>query len=639
MTVRFRIDELKLETTNGPVVYRLPGDLTVFIGQTGVGKTTLFELIKYGLGGDAVVAPVAEQHVSDVQVTVTVADRRFQLIRAVAPERRRVVRVVDTLAQERLPDHHVAGEGPTVSDLLLSAMGIESGLRAAARGSNSTSEGAYITFYDIYRFMYVPQSEMNHDIASSKDGYYDPKRKSVFELLFRITSSSVLQMRSQVNKLRSQLNEAAHEAEIVKKFLADSKVETRDHAMTKFTAAQNDESEGRQALAALSSELEEAVDRESQVLRDLLNDAERALAEGRDLAAELVCQRSDYSAERRRVSQEIDRLARMELAGMRLADIEFVMCPRCTQRLDRRNIPDGSCRVCLQDDIVAGVTTGQQPESEQLHNQLSEVEAQLQIIDRQQSEIDSVIEDRQGLVLSLTAEIDLRTKGRVTPRLQAYADAAAKVERAAADQRALSQVLWQWDRTDDLDAAVEILHRELVSVQSAIRAAEGELSKRKDELFKELDAEFQSTVTAFGIPSIETASISPSTYLPVMNGRPFDRVSAAGGIITATQVAYWMTLVTVSGRRWDTDYPGFLMLDSPRLALNAEEDIAAQMYRRFGTQVDAAPGRLQFVIADNDLPSGLPRNPVEEKFSYDEPTISTVAHPGPADVAVLVESE
>lgn len=45
MTVAFRIDSVRLETSNGPVEYSFPGDLTVLAGQTGVGKTTLLELI------------------------------------------------------------------------------------------------------------------------------------------------------------------------------------------------------------------------------------------------------------------------------------------------------------------------------------------------------------------------------------------------------------------------------------------------------------------------------------------------------------------------------------------------------------------------------------------------------------------
>ncbi len=166
--------------------------------------------------------------------------------------------------------------------------------------------------------------------------------------------------------------------------------------------------------------------------------------------------------------------------------------------------------------------------------------------------------------------------------------------------------------------------------------ADSQLAHRKTEIFNELDAEFQTTVTDFGIPSIQSASIDPDSYLPILNGRLFREASNAGGIITATQVAYWITLVTVAARRHDTFVPAFLLLDSPRLALNAEDDIAGQMYRRFSTQAAVTRGRFQFIIADNELPTGPGLNIAAIDFSYESPTISTVAHPGPASVEPLV---
>lgn len=636
MTVRFRIESVQLDTTHGAVTHSFPRDLTVLAGQTGVGKTTLLELIKYGLGGDGQLAPVARQYVADVHVSIAVGDLRLQLSRGLDADRNRVVRIVDLVTGERLRDHSVGGDSPTVSELLLTAMGLESGLRAAARGGRSTSAGAQITFNDVFRYMYVPQSEMNRDIAASQQGYYDPKRKAVFELLFGITSSAILQTRSEINTLRSEIDIANREAEVVRRFLSDTGVTSRLDAEGQQAKSRQDEAGATATLTYLRGDLAEAVDRESQVLRDLLNDAEVLVADAHKRSAELRRQRTEYEGERRRLALDIERLARMESAGLRLANIEFTVCPRCTQRLDQREVTAGTCRVCLQDDVVAGLPATDQYETDQLQSQLEEVHQQLRIISDQDARTTDLIEDRIDLVKSLTAEIDRRTSTRVTPRLQKYADAAAKVERAQAEQEALEQVLRQWDRAEDLAATAEELSSRRARLMAALRAGEAELARRKAELFSELDAEFLATVTDFGIPSIQTASISPDSYLPQLNGGPFTEVSAGGGIITATQVAYWISLVTVAARRRDTSLPAFLLLDSPRLALNADTDIAGQMYRRFATQVAVTPGRLQFIIVDNELPAGIVEDIDVLTFSYASPTVSSVAHPGPANVQTLV---
>jgi len=284
---------------------------------------------------------------------------------------------------------------------------------------------------------------------------------------------------------------------------------------------------------------------------------------------------------------------------------------------------------------VSGVAAADQYESEQLGEQLDEIEYQLTLLEKQEREALGVMAAKADLVASLTAEIDQRTADRVTPRLQAYADAAAKAASAVERQKAIERVLMQWDRAEDLTQKTESLAAERARLQREVAEAENHLARRKAEIFGELDAEFQGTVTAFGIPSIQSASIDPDSYLPILNGRPFREASNAGGIITATQVAYWITLVTVAARRRDTLVPAFLLLDSPRLALNAEDDIAGQMYRRFATQVAVSAGRFQFIIADNELPSdpGLPIAEID--FSYERPAISSIAHPGPASVEPL----
>jgi hypothetical protein len=67
VTTRFRLDAVTLDTVEGPVHYPFPSDLTVLAGPTGVGKTTLLELVKFGFGGDGLLAPVVLQSVNDTE--------------------------------------------------------------------------------------------------------------------------------------------------------------------------------------------------------------------------------------------------------------------------------------------------------------------------------------------------------------------------------------------------------------------------------------------------------------------------------------------------------------------------------------------------------------------------------------------
>lgn len=634
MTTTFRVERVRLDTVGGPVEHAYPSDLTVLAGPTGVGKTSLLELVKYGLGGDGLITSVADESVSLVHLTIRAGAERLLLSRSINSDRANLVEVTDLLEGHRLPDHHVDKAEPSISNLLMTALGLPTGLKAAARSSNSTRQGAEITFNDVFKYMYVPQVAINREIAGSSANYYEPKRKSVFELLFDLTSPELIEMRSRLTSLNGEASTAKTEAEAVERFLADSGTTNRIEAELQLTEIRRDGSAASAEMNKLTDVMVEAIDRETQTLRDLLTEAERGLAEARALVSDLTRETAEYTSERRRVQLDIARLDRLVSAGARIANIEFSSCPRCLQSLDR-DVPDGSCRVCLQEDVVGDLPATGQYEAAQLRSQLEEIDEQLVQVQAAQVAAASATEDRRRLVERLNVQIDERTRERVSPRLQAFADAARRAERSVVQSLALGRVLRQWDRAEDLREAAERIERERADLQTRIRSQEAQDATRRAEVMAELDAEFQATVQAFGIPAGQRAAIGSESYLPEFGGRRFDKVSLAGGIATATQVAYWMSLIAVAARRRDTNYPGFLMIDSPRLAFGNAEGMATQMYRRFVAQVGAAPGRLQFIIADNELPEVYGREFTEVVFSIEEPTVPTVPHPGPANVEIV----
>jgi flagellar biosynthesis GTPase FlhF len=359
VTTPFRLESVRIETVNGPFVIEFPAHLTVLAGATGVGKTTLLELIKFGLGGDGLLAPVVETSVSEVHLDVQVGRSRFALSRPISEKGRKHVRVVDLVSGDRLPDRAVDNnQENSISDLLMTALGLPTDMRAAPRGKNSSSKGHRITFNDVFKYMYVSQAAINQEIAGSGDNYYEPKRRAVFELLFGLTRPEILDLQSRLNELNRQVAEANREYETVHRFLADSKTASRLDSEAAQAAAAAEEREAHAELRALTTQLGDAVDRETQALRDLLTASERSEAEARELVVELGREAREYRQERRRVEQDVARFDRMANAGERLANIEFVVCPRCTQSLTQRFVSAGACRVCLQPDIVPDLPQG-----------------------------------------------------------------------------------------------------------------------------------------------------------------------------------------------------------------------------------------------------------------------------------------
>lgn len=630
MSTPFRINRVALETVGGPVEYSFPSALTVLAGSVGVGKSTLFELVKHGLGGDALLADVVDTSVTSVTLDIKIGDRELALTRTTNTKDSNRVRVYDLREQVQLADHFVDRQDPSLSSLLLASMDLPDDMRAAAKATGSTNQGARITFNDVVKYMYVSQGEINKQIAGSGDTYYQPKRKAVFEVLFDITNPRILDLQSQIARTRAGWEDADRSFSVITQFLADSKTQSRiDAERAQVTAVQQLERAAR-TLESIREMTAPAIDRETQTLRQLLGEAEKLFADSQASFALLQQQKSDYVRERALLSQDIERLTRMQSAGERLAEIEFTMCPRCMQSLKSRAIPAHACRVCLQDDPLESRSPGEAStyEQGQISAQAHEVDGQIAALSAEIAETAQSMESRQVLISDLTGSIEVRTRERITPQLQAYADATAEAAQSRALQQELEKTLIQWDRADDLEGHATVLKGQLESLKIELGAQEGLLEVRREEVFDELDAEFADLVAAIGVPGVSTATVDRNSYLPVLNGKPFHKFSPVGGVRTATQVAYWISLMNVALRLRDTHFPAFLLMDSPRTSLNDNDDLSAALYRRLVTMADAADGRVQVIIGDNELPADYRRDYEQIDFDYDHPTVPTVRHPG-----------
>lgn len=630
MSTPFRINRVALATVGGPVEYSFPSALTVLAGSVGVGKSTLFELVKHGLGGDALLADVVDTSVTAVTLDIKIGDRELALTRRTSSPESNRVRVYDLQEQVQLEDHFVDRQEPSLSSLLLAAMDLPDDMRAAAKANGSTNQGARITFNDIIKYMYVSQGEINKQIAGSGDSYYQPKRKAVFEVLFDITNPQILELQSQVAKTRADWEEADRSFAVVTQFLADSRTQSRIDAERAQLAAVDQRQRAERTLDSIRAMTGPTIDRETQTLRQLLGEAEMSFAEAQTSLALLQQQKSDYSRERALLSQDIERLARMQSAGARLAEIEFAVCPRCLQSLKNRSVPAHTCRVCLQDDPVQPRSPDEAStyEQEQIAAQAQEIDNQIAALSLEIAAAAQSMESRQALISDLTQSIETRTRERITPQLQAYADATAEAAQSQALQQELEKTLLQWDRADDLERHATALKEQLEALKLELRDQEGVLERRRTEVFDELDSEFAELVATIGVPGVSTATVDRKSYLPVLNGKPFHKFSPVGGVRTATQVAYWISLMNVALRLRDTHFPAFLLMDSPRTSLNDNDDLSAALYRKLVTMADAAEGRVQVIIGDNELPATYRRDYAQLDFDYDHPTVPTVHHPG-----------
>ncbi|GGJ69660.1 hypothetical protein GCM10010121_095450 [Streptomyces brasiliensis] len=284
------------------------------------------------------------------------------------------------------------------------------------------------------------------------------------------------------------------------------------------------------------------------------------------------------------------------------------------QSLATRPVEDGHCLVCLQHDpveadidpvaIEATRTTLQQQLEDAQRIQQSD-EAHFQTTQQRAQQLGFA-------VTSLRRQLDAQTRDVVAPRFDAIADASSRVAALKASIDAITQLREAWARVRAIDKDIRDIKAERRQVNKDIKEKSQQLAARQT-LLADLSTEFGQLLTSWNLPWVNTAVIDSDTYLPVVDGQPFESLQASGGgIATSINLAYSLTLLTFGLDHADVLVPSLLVIESPRKALgnNASDgQRATEIYSRFRTLADAYGERLQLIITDNAPPHRSPVTP------------------------------
>ncbi len=372
MGTELRIRCVSLEQADPEHSWRFPDGVTVIVGASGGGKSSLLHLIHYGLGMNDDLVEEITRASSGVILDIDAGGRSLQLTRRFAQDRNRV-KVSDGDGPARTYQTMRQGTRyPVLGDWLLGQLGIPV-VQVAKSRTGRSNELTSISFADVFNYCYLDQDGVDQSTAHSDDPFIGPKRASTFELLYGIIDEVVARLEVERLTLQKTRVERKKEIDTVEKFVqAKGIVGTQT---IEARVAEIDEQE-----AALTRQLAEA--------RAGADRAAREVSELPELIAETQRQHSAAREELATVGQELDGVQRAanqlerDLQAIKegrdarsvLDSLPFVTCPRCEQRLDGRPHPASHCVVCLQPDPPP-VEDPAAAAQAQLVGQLSETQA------------------------------------------------------------------------------------------------------------------------------------------------------------------------------------------------------------------------------------------------------------------------
>jgi hypothetical protein len=309
-----------------------------------------------------------------------------------------------------------------------------------------------------------------------------------------------------------------------------------------------------------------------------------------------------------------------------------------------RQIPPGHCTLCLQPDPSA-TTEQAEAETARLQMRLDDYRA---LLDRDESTLAqqvSLTQLAQTHLERLQRQLDEMTRRSVAPHL-------AKAEQLTERRAQLTARLERLGEARDLWQSLEQLRTSLSRIEAAHKERRQQIKRIRQELAHANDRvdaaseAFRREIQIIGIPGVPHPEIRQADYLPYSNGVKFDQIQApGGGILTALHIAYSLSLIDVSLDDANVLLPAFLIIDSPRKAIGQTYDDAALSLRIYKRLISlAGSGRIQLIIADNDLPRDA-RAELEasaytiEDLNYGlEAMVPGVRHPGFSSSLETVES-
>lgn len=632
MTLRLHIQRLDLDTATQTSSYDFSTGVNVILGSYGTGKSSMLELIRFALGGTAEMMPAVSNNLKRVSLDVLIGDDSLRLVREVGKNR-----VVVTDKRDGPGEVWTSTSGgrlPRAGVRLLELLGIP-----ATRLSKKTGSGSEpLSFFDLYRYVYLPQNDIDRSVAGHKDAFVNRKRKAVFELAYGLTDDRIRQLQVEASSLERSEQRLLVELETISQFLSEVGVPTENElvSMEEEIRAQYRDAEQRLAIARQDAEIAFTPGQDS--LRDRVtnlrrmavdSEAERAAASaavdrGRSLVAQLAL---DEERQKRALAAEAS-----------LSGLEFTACPRCLQSLSGRDVPEEHCLLCTQPQAAVARGDG---EISRVRSQRAESQALLEDDEIRLARISARAAEVRGELMIAVSELEQQIDRRaIVPSLDLTRDAAADREKARAKLRDIERFRDQWSKYKDRQIELDNVQKEIKNNERAQEEQQETLvqhRKRVDELSDLFDEE----VRELHFAGYEHAAVDRSSYLPTVNGDSFDQLSVGGARKTLANVAYYLSLLGYTLSSAEILLPGLLILDSPRKNLgDTDEDVAAgrRIYERISVLAEHYGSTCQIIVADN----GLPRldRVVGSAFkvtrlTYPSPLLRDVPHPGADNVQTI----
>lgn len=622
-----RIDSLRL--VGGGRTFEFDQDFAVVKGSITTGKTTTARLLRALLGRVPAHLPPETSSIRSLQGHVRFFGQAWEIDRPLTSTPTAIVTLArveespDEAGQDgvsavvldaiRLPaEKPTATEELTYQEWILTRLGIPAVSVPRAR-SNVASVPTPVTINDWLLYCIVRDDQIDTEVFGHRDQFIDRKRRAVFELNYGLYSEKAAELQADLRSVELRLASLETNQEAIRGFLLGLGLGTLEDIDARLDAVRERIATIEQSARLVAQEAHEqtrtgalrkeigAAEEQVATLDSELRSATRGLQELRDLRSSLQTQSN--------------RLTRAIVANEWLVDFDFVVCPRCGTGVSSDRSDDQHCYLCLQEPDSNASTLDLVAEQDRVAGQIVETSELMRERETQIGILGPALVELRTRLAAMHTRLEQLLAEFVSVQADAIAAEADMRARLQSDASALQDYRAMIAHFGDQEALRSELEGERADLADALGRVVG-ASDRSEVLLSALEERLLDYLQRIGVKLTDrpiTAALNRTTYLPVIDGRPFDELSSQG-LSVLVNVAHALAHHTVS-LDYDLALPSLLVLDGVSNNVGHEGfDLERRdaMYQLLLDEVARYEGRLQVIAFDNEVPEFAATSVVEE---------------------------
>lgn len=619
-TPKLKVNYLVLVGTQKDYIVEFKIGLNIIYGDSDTGKSSILSLINYCLGASSIdTYEEIEQKGQYCLLEVELLGKVYTIKRDIFDRSAEIEvfhgtykTIESSFPKYYSPNYSQNREDGNFSEFMMRAMRIPI-VKVKEAPSKDVTRMVHVSFRDIFKYIYLDQDKIGSKKIFGENYAYLTKLRETFKLMYNVLDSQITEIEGRISVLLTDRNNLVSKNNSVASFLKETEVESLKELSAKKEALERELDSLRHAVEDIDSEIINS-SQELNSLRNEVNDLELEIRDDyqsqntRELETKQnIALRNEYRNDIRKIEATIEALEKFP----RITD-KKLDCPLCDTKINVSK---------LKEHFKTTDTTSIKGELNSLRRRMRDLDSIYKTLKEEEVDEAKKVKEKISNLEEMRVLLDSQSIKIVSPHLNrrdAISYRAGTLQSDIRNIRHFHKIRLQQSINDSEIAGIDRNIDEFRQTLTDLKKEAPSLNK----ILNDLGENVKDILTFVGVKNLTNISISPKTYLPIIRGRDYEKITS-GGVRTVSSLAYFLSLMIYATKK-PVNYPSFLMIDTITKYIGKvkERDLAStdskedekegmtdsekyeNIYKYLLT-LDSFKDSFQLIIVDNDIPDSL----------------------------------